>query len=160
MAAPGAPAVSVISGDRFEIDALASETQVAQLHAGDAVGVTLDGYGTGTSFPAEVLRIDLAPTVADGMNGYQVRLRFAQEDERIKSGMTANIHVEAASAAGVIVIPRQAMLLHGDDALVLLKKDGTFVQKTVTTGLVSDTQVEVKDGLSEGDLIADFGGNR
>ena len=159
MAAPGAPAVSVISGDRFEIDALASETQVAQLHAGDAVAATLDGYGTATAFPAEVLRIDPAPIAVNGMSGYPVKLRFAQEDERIKAGMTANVHVEAASAHDVVVIPRQAMLLHGDDAMVLLKKDDAFVQKTVTIGLASDTLVEIKDGLNDGDLIADFGGN-
>ena len=138
MAAPGAPAVSVISGDRFEIDALASETQVAQLHAGDAVAATL---------------------AVNGMSGYPVKLRFAHEDERIKAGMTAYVHVEAASAHDVVVIPRQAMLLHGDDAMVLLKKDDAFVQKTVTIGLASDTLVEIKDGLNDGDLIADFGGN-
>jgi HlyD family secretion protein len=160
MAAPGAPAISVISGDRFEIDALASETQVAQIHAGEAVNATLDGFGTAVSFPADVLRIDLAPIAVDGMSGYPVKLRFSRQDDRIKAGMTANVHVEAASAANVIVIPRQAMLLQGNDAMVLLKKDGVFVQKTVTTGLASDTLVEIKDGLNEGDQIADFGGNK
>jgi len=160
MAAPGAPAVSVISGDRFEIDALASETQVARLHAGDAVDATLDGYGTGTVFPAEVLRVEPAPISVNGMSGYPVKLRFTQEDGRIKSGMTANVHVAAASARDVVVIPRQALLLRGNDAMVLLKKDNAFVQKTVATGLMSDDLVEIKDGLSEGDLIADFGGNR
>lgn len=160
MAAPGTPAVSVISGDRFEIDALASETQVAQLQPGAAVDVTLDGFGTGTVFPAEVLRIDQAPLSVSGMSGYPVKVRFTQEDERIKVGMTANVHVEAASAQGVIVIPRQAMLLQGDGAMVLLKRNGAFVRQPVTIGLMSDTRVEVKDGLAEGDLIADFGGNR
>lgn len=160
MAAPGAPAISLISADHFEIDALASETQVARLHAGDAVAVTLDGYGTAAVFPAEVLRIDPAPVTSDGATGYPVKLRFVQEDSRILAGMTANIHVEAASATDVVVIPRQAMLLNGDGAMVLLKEGSAFVQRPVTTGLVSETLVEIKEGLKEGDAIADFGGNR
>ncbi len=160
MAAPGAPAVSMISSDRFEIDALASETQVAQLHPGDAVNVTLDGYGTAVPFQAEVVRTDLTPVALGGTSGYSVKLRFIREDARIKDGMTANIHVEAASAKDTLIIPRQSLLLRGNDAIVLLKKGGTFIQQAVTTGLVSETSVEIKDGLHEGDLIADFGGNR
>ena len=41
----------------------------------------------------EVIKIDPAATIIDGVPTYKVTLKFVDQDERIRSGMTANLDI-------------------------------------------------------------------
>ncbi|MGH6815083.1 MAG: efflux transporter periplasmic adaptor subunit, partial [Hyphomicrobiaceae bacterium] len=47
-------------------------------------------------------------------------------------------------------------ILHGSDgsAVVQIVRAGTIVTRRIKTGLTAGTQVEVVDGLAEGDIVA------
>jgi len=158
MVAANVPVVSVISDTQYEIDAVVPEADIAEVIVGKTAQVTLDAFGTGESFDADVTQVDPAETVVSGLPAYKVTLRFRNEDLRIKSGMTANVGITAGTAQGVLTLPRQAVLLRGDDAFVLLKTASGQEERQVKLGLKgSDGRVEVSTGLQEGDEVVNFG---
>lgn len=83
-------AVSLNPKSALQVNAYFSELDIAKIKAGDEANVTLDAYGTGRVFPAQVVTVDTSPT---GTSGYQVTLQFSQADPAISSGMTANVTI-------------------------------------------------------------------
>ncbi len=155
IAAANAVVASVISEAQFEIETNVPEADIAKVKKGDKARVTLDAYTGDVVFDANVSKIDPGETMVEGVATYKTTLQFAKKDERVKSGMTANIDILTAQKENVIVIPRRLVIARNGDKFV--KKLGAGNQITeikVETGLAgSDGNIEIISGLSEGDKI-------
>lgn len=147
--------VSVISRATLQIEVNIPEADVAKIKVGQTAAVTLDAYGSEIVFEAKVVSLDPAETMVEGVATYKTTLQFAQKDERIKSGMTANIDIVSARREGVIVVPQRAVASqNGNKKIKVLLENGTVEERTVTTGLRgSDGNVEIIEGVSEGEKV-------
>ncbi len=153
--------IQLESSPDFEIDGYMPENDVGIVAAGDTATVTFDAYGANSVFPAYISLVDPAETVVNGVNSYKVTLRFPTPDARIKSGLTANAVITAATATNALAVPSSALITKGNQIFVLAKRtDGSFTEQAVTTGISSgDGYTEITSGLNEGDAIASFGGS-
>jgi RND family efflux transporter MFP subunit len=150
--------VMLQSTGEYKIEANVPEVDVAKVAVGDPARVTLDAYGSAEFFPATVSAIDPAETVIEGVPTYTVTLRFDQKDERIKSGMTANIDIRTDQREGVLYIPARAVLTDADGRRFVRVPDGLATRDVpVEVGLRgSDGRIEILSGLSEGDVVVTF----
>ena len=149
--------VSLISDKDFEIESNVPEADIAKVSAGNTAEVTLDAYGRDTVFEAKIITIDPAETIIEGVATYKVTLLFTKEDERIRSGMTANITIITASREGVLAVPQRAVIRKGTEKLVRLLRGEEVVEIKVKTGLrSSDGFLEIVEGLQEGDTVITF----
>ncbi|MEI6420178.1 MAG: efflux RND transporter periplasmic adaptor subunit [bacterium] len=145
---------SVMSVGRYEMEAFVPEADIAKVKVGNKANVTLDAYGSDVYFPAEVYQIDPAETVIEGVATYRVRLRFIQEDNRIKSGMTANIDLITKEVSQVIAIPiRVVASLSGEKSVKVLIGSKPVERKVVLGVKGSDGMVEVLSGLVVGENV-------
>lgn len=153
---PGAVVVTVMSRNKFEIEAYVPEADIAKLSVGNTADVTLDTYGDNVHFSARIYFIDPAETIVSNVPTYRVKLQFTTNDNRIKSGMTANITLITAQKEGVRAIPTRAVILHGSQQFVrLINADQSITERPITTGLRgSKGMIEVLSGLSLGDTIS------
>ncbi|MDE1924752.1 MAG: HlyD family efflux transporter periplasmic adaptor subunit [Patescibacteria group bacterium] len=87
---PNTVAVSLNPKSALQVTAYFSEIDATKIKTGQKASVTLDAYGSGRVFPAQVVSVDTSPTAAEG---YQATLQFAQADPAISSGMTANVSI-------------------------------------------------------------------
>jgi HlyD family secretion protein len=71
----------------------------------------------------------------------------------IKPGMTADLDIIIAQARNVLVLPKEAVTTQDGKASVLLLKNGGTVVQPVTTGIEDDIDVEITEGLQEGDEV-------
>lgn len=152
--APQAPVVSVISSNRFEVEANVPEVDIVKLKLGQAARITLDAYGSDVLFGARVSKIDPGETVIDGVPTYRATFHFDEPDERIRSGMTANIDITTATREDVFVLPQRAIGTK-DGKRVVRIPDGNVVRIVrVQTGLRGvDGNVEMLSGVREGDRV-------
>ncbi len=152
--AVNAPVVSVISFSRFEIEANVPEVDIVKLKLGQAARITLDAYGSDVPFSARVSAIGPGETVIDGVPTYRVTFRFDQPDERIRSGMTADIDIVTATREGVLTLPQRAISTR-DGKRVVRIPDGNVIRVVrVQTGLRGvDGNVEILSGVREGDRV-------
>ena len=149
--------VSIISASQFEIEANMPEADIAKVSVGNTSLVTLDAYGGDVVFEAKVVAVDPAETIVDGVATYKVTFQFVKDDERVKSGMTANIDIASASRENVIAVPQRAIIRKNGDQFVRIADDESFREVKVETGLRgSDGNIEIISGISEGDKVITF----
>ncbi len=149
--------VSLISENDFEIKTNVPEADIAKIQTGNTAEVTLDAYGRDVMFGAKVVSIDPAETIIEGVATYKVTLLFEKEDERIKSGMTANINIVGASKQGVLAIPQRAVIRKDGEKFVRVFRGKEIEEMNVKTGLRgSDGFIEITEGLKEGDVVITF----
>lgn len=149
-------AVSVISYGEYEIESFVPEADISKIKIGNKAEVTLDAYGNGAIFEAVVLKIDPAATIIDGVPTYKVTLRFAESDERVRSGMTANLEISTAEVIDVLVVPARAVYPKDNKRFVkIIGADGALTEREVTVGLRGfDGRLEILSGLSAGEKVS------
>ncbi|MEK7067539.1 MAG: efflux RND transporter periplasmic adaptor subunit, partial [Patescibacteria group bacterium] len=143
--------VLLISANNFEIEANIPEADIAKIKVGDTADVTLDAYGNDVHFEVKVTEIDPAETVIEGVSTYKTTFQFANEDIRVKSGLTANLDILTDKKENVIAIPSRAITTNGENKTINILENGAIKEIRVTTGLRgSDGNVEITSGISEG----------
>ncbi len=146
--------ITVISQAAYEIVANVPEADIAKIRLGDVATLTLDAYSDADIFTATVVEIDPAQTKIEGVTTYKVTLQFTQEDNRIRSGMTANVVLVTELRDDVLAVPQRAVVTRNGDIFVRFLHNKLPVEQPVTLGLFSyDGFVEIKSGLNEGDLV-------
>lgn len=84
--------LTVASNDPAKnIEAFASELDVAKIKVGDAAEVSLDIQGEQKTIKAEVISVDPNTTSFQGKQAYKIKLKLAEENENIKLGMHASV---------------------------------------------------------------------
>jgi HlyD family secretion protein len=149
------PVVSMISNSNFEIESYIPEADIAKIQVGDVGTTTLDAYGDDVKFSVIVTAIDLSETEVDGVSTYKTTLQFDTADERIRSGMTANIDLLSETLTGILSVPQTAVVnKESKRNVMLMKENGKTETKEVKTGMLdSNGNIEIKEGLSEGDTV-------
>lgn len=78
-------------------------------------------------------------------------------DVRVFSGLVADMTIAGGVAENVLVVPLTAVEGAADTGIVyVIGADGTQEQRPVTLGLNDGVNVEIKDGLTEGETILQF----
>jgi multidrug efflux pump subunit AcrA (membrane-fusion protein) len=73
------------------------------------------------------------------------------------AGLAAQITIAAGLAENVLVVPTTAVKGSAETGIVwFVKPDGGAEERPVTLGMTDGTNVQVLDGLVEGDLINQF----
>ena len=157
--AAGASGFAVQSNGAYKIEAYVPEADISKIVVGDYASSTLDAYGSGVDFPAQVTLIDPAETVIQGVPTYKVTLQFISPDARIRSGMTANLDILTHEVEGVLQIPYRAVTITSTSTTVrVVSTDGkTYVAVPIVTGLKgSDGTIQVISGLKKGDSVVTY----
>jgi hypothetical protein len=81
-------------------------------------------------------------------------MKFANSDEKIKNGLTANLKIKTFKKMNTLSVPLYTVTKEGDQDFVN-KMIGEKVEKIpVDLGIIgSNGSVEVLTGLDEGDLV-------
>lgn len=154
MVAAQTPVVAVISANRFEIEANVPEADIAKLKLGQRARVTLDAYGSEVPFGVRISAIDPGETVIDGVPTYRVTFQFDESDERVRSGMTANIEVTTATRTEALVLPQRAIGMRDGKRIVRILGENVIRVVQVQTGLRGvDGNVEILSGVREGERV-------
>jgi multidrug efflux pump subunit AcrA (membrane-fusion protein) len=71
----------------------------------------------------------------------------------VRAGMTADVSVVVASQEDALIVPLRAVHTEGERAYVKRLNDGQIERVEVELGLMTDTEIEITRGLSEGDAV-------
>jgi RND family efflux transporter MFP subunit len=96
----------------------------------------------------------LSPTVDPATRTIRARVELPNPGLRLRPGMFATVRLSGVVRAAVVSVPRGAVLMTGQRAIVFLKApDGRLVPRDVTTGMANDTRIEILKGLQPGDTV-------
>ena len=147
-------AISMIGLSATQIKVDVPESDITKLKVGDTVDITLDAFGNDQVFTGTVTFIDPASTVISEVIYYKVTVGFNVQDDKIKSGMTANLTILTNSKDEVLVVPSRSVSARGDVRFVQVLQDDKPVEKEVQVGLKGDDGLwEITSGLEAGDKV-------
>lgn len=136
----------------LQVKVTLAEVDVAKVKVGQSAQMTLDAL-PGATFDAQVTALGPVATVTSGVVNYPVIVSVNNPNSSIKPGMTANLAIQVDRRDNVLLIPTRAVRTQGNQKQVTVLYKGQSINTPITTGLASDTQIEVMSGLKEGDQV-------
>jgi multidrug efflux pump subunit AcrA (membrane-fusion protein) len=136
------PLVRIAADDQIELEAEVPGSQILKLSAGAPVRILIDN---GPELGGRVRLV--APAIDARTQLGKVRIAVAK-DPSVKIGMFARATIDAARSCGVSI-----PLLAVEHQTVQVVRDNMVEVRRVQTGLTSDTSVEIRDGVKEGEIV-------
>lgn len=156
LVSPGVPVVKVLGVSNMQIEANVPETDIDSVKLEDMVEITFDAFAADEIFQGRVVEIDPDATVVQGVIYYKVTIELDEKEQRVKSGMTANLDIVTDEAKDVLKVPLRAVKRAEGEYYVETKEAETVTEKNVTIGLEGDSYYEIKEGLGEGEEVVTF----
>jgi len=150
MVGPGSPVLTLISTDN-EVIINIDESDVALVKAGQPATITASAY-PGEQFSATVTSV--APSVDAKTRTSLVRLSPDDKEGKLRDGMFAQVQMQVGKGKDALLVPKSAVVQEQGSSVVYIVQDGQVRRQVVTTGVSSDSQIEIVSGLSEGQSVA------
>ncbi|WP_111978749.1 efflux RND transporter periplasmic adaptor subunit [Algibacillus agarilyticus] len=148
---PGTTLLSIADLSEVWVEAEVFERQAGQVKESTPVTMTLD-YLPGETWQGQVDYI--YPTLDAKTRTVKVRLRFNNDDARFKPNMFAQISIHTTGNEQTLLIPKEALIRTGkQDRVVLALGEGSFKSVAVRVGRFDSDNVEILDGLNDGESI-------
>lgn len=132
------------------------ERDIGQVQVGQEVVFSVLTYG-GQKFPGRVARI--SNQVDPASRTVEVRIEADNREGRLKPGMFADVAITTTVKENVLLIPDGAIQTNGEEQIVFVARNPTaFEKRVVKLGQEQDSQMEVLEGVKEGDQVVTEGG--
>lgn len=152
---PSTEIMSIAALNQVWVLAEVFERQAAWIRAGQQAEVELD-YLPGQSWQGVVDYV--YPELDPGTRTLKVRLRFDNQSQVLRPNMFARISIFGSETTPVVHVPREALIRGGAvNRVVVALGDGQFRAQPVDVGIESGDRVEIRAGVSEGDLLVTSG---
>jgi RND family efflux transporter MFP subunit len=133
------------------VEADVYEQDLRFVTVGDIVRVEITAY-PGDAFNGRLSYI--YPDVRPETRTTRVRIELVNAGSRIKPGMYATVHIDAAHAERAVVVPRDAVMHSGTHAMVFVEEaPGTYRVREVTVGIDAGGQTQILSGLVAGERV-------
>ncbi len=137
----------------FQVEVDIYEEDIIRVKTGNEVDIILSAFSDKV-FEGEVISIDPAEKLVDGIVYYEVTIDFKNPPQEIKPGMTADIIIKTALRENVLIIPEEAIEKKDSKTKIRVLKGKTIEEREIEIGLIgSDDMVEVISGLKEGEEV-------
>ncbi len=142
--------------EKMAVTVSVDERDILSLREGQTAQVTLDAIENET-FEGTVTEIrTLSDTSGNGVTKYSAIVELAKTGQML-TGMNASVTVTVSESSDCLVIPEEALHEYGNRVTVYTAYDestGELSGETeVSTGVSNGTQVEITEGVSEGDTV-------
>jgi len=150
---PGMQIVRLAKTEPVKIDFSVPERFASYLKKGGKVNFSVDNYPG--IFEASISAIE--PVVDQRTRSILVRALYANKNGHIIPGSFARVEVALQSLDNALQVPSQALVPEMGSNKVFLFKSGVVNQVIVTTGLRTESHVQITSGLSAGDTVITTG---
>jgi len=129
-----------------------NEIDITNIKIGQKATIIFDAVED-LSTSGEVIEIDPIGTISQNVVGYDIKIAFDTQDNRIKSGMSMSASIIIGVTQNGIIIPSSAIKENDTGLYVEVLKNNQPVPTTIEIGLSNNTMTEITSGLNVGDQI-------
>jgi len=150
LAAPGVPLLQIDSAGALQFQASVSESNIASMHIGMKIPITLDGATSQT----EGTVAQIVPAVDPASRTFLVKIDVPPS-RQLRAGMYGTADI-AAGKRKVILIPSSAIVMRGSlPCAYVIDANGVAQLRYVTLGHRETNIVEVLSGISGNEKLVD-----
>jgi len=153
---PGQPVIEVVNPAVMRVRARVNQADMNDLRVGQRVRVGLDAYPDlvfdGTV--DQISPIGQQSTLSPKIRSFIVLVLVNGAHPNLMPDLTASLDVELERTPGVLVVPRDSVVVEGEHAFVRVQRGGRSERQDVTIGAMSTHEVVITGGLQEGVTVA------
>ena len=152
----GSSIAAVAKSSELVVKTAVSELDIAKVRVGQPARFTLSAYPDKVFFGkvshiAEAARSQYNGAVLETV--VDVNITPDDYDERIKSGLSADVTVDLSEAEEIVVLPYCAINQDEGGEYVYVYDNGKAVRRDVFTGAEFSDGAEIRKGVSEGEVV-------
>lgn len=154
---PTSATFTIIDPTSIYFKAQIDQEDVNRIKVGDKTTIKLDSFPD-ELIDSEVTYISFVPIVGQTSTVYEIRFKLNGVDNqelKYRLGMDGDAIISLQEIENSLTIPIEAINQNEDQSYVFVKIDNQkeLIKKNVTTGIETDTTIEILEGLSENDQV-------
>jgi multidrug efflux pump subunit AcrA (membrane-fusion protein) len=153
MVTPQTPVAMVVDYSRVNVEFSVAEANMNCINTKERVFVNIDAMPNRT-FQGRIGEI--SPVIDPMTRTLGVKAVINNGEKILRPGMTARVTVNLGEKEDAVLIPRDALL----DSYLFVVQDSTAERRDVVVGIVGDKNVEIVEGVSEGERVVVIGQQR
>ncbi len=155
MAAAGTPLLTVMDISRVVARAHIPQREAALLKVGGDAIITAPGEEK----PYEGKIAIISPALDPNSTTVEVWAEFKNPGQRLKPGTSVQLAMVAKTINDALVVPAASLLTapDGTTSVMIAGSDNRAHQKTVTVGIRQDDDIQIADGVKDGDKVVAAG---
>lgn len=130
------------------------EHEMSKIRNGQKVELKVDAM-PGETFAGQVERI--SPVVDSQTGTFKVTVYVTQTEDRLRPGMFGRVKIVYDTRENTRMIPKSAVISEDLAQSVYVIKDSLAFKKQIQTGYSNGTNIEVIDGLEDGEYVVTIG---
>jgi len=134
---------------RLKIDFTISQTYANMIRKGERFNFSVDGNPA--SYTAVIEAIN--PSINQNSGNLRVLAIVENSDPALKAGVTVSITMVSKSTISAVYVPTQALIPTPGGYHIFVVENGKAGYRPVTTGIRSETMVEISKGVKPGDTV-------
>lgn len=151
---PGYPVVDIVDVSRLKFIANLSEQEVTAVRKGEAITITSAIY-PGIAYRGTVISVGVK---ADDARRFPVEIEIGNDPAHpLKAGMFGTAAFSSGISREAIMLPRSAIIGSIRTPKVFIVENNRAVLKNIRIGSANDHEVEVVEGLSDGEVVVTSG---
>ncbi len=150
MAAEGTPLVTLASANDMCVEISVSKYNLTNIRIGQTAAVTFQEkeYAGTINYISKI-----AETNESGAAMVTVKVHIENPDENLILGLDAKVSIDLGKVENVVKVPISAVNSDTAGDFVYVVEDSIVVRKSVTTGMASKEEMEIKSGIEEGEKV-------
>lgn len=146
----GQKLLTVESTEKVKVEITVSKYDLDKIAVGQTAKINI----AGKEYDGKVTKINrMATTNASGAAVVGAEVEIENPDQAIFLGVEAKVEVHMATAKDVVSVPLEVVNTDREGDFVFVAEEGVVKKKRVTTGISSDTYIEIQEGLAEGEEV-------
>jgi len=152
-AGSGMSAIEIASSEYIIISEV-NEIDIIEMNVGQQTIIGLDAYYL-EELIGEIIKISPVSTNIGGVVSYKITVRpEVQDGIRLFHGMSVSLNIVTSDLENVIYVPIQSVREEdGKQYVDVLLEDANIERTKVETGIFNYDFIEIRSGLSEGDIV-------
>jgi RND family efflux transporter MFP subunit len=145
------PVMVIVNINPLRVRLKVPEKMAAWVHEGQEVTVAVEAYADRT-FKGKVTRIN--PAVDQQTRSFEVEALIENRDNALKPGFFVKATIPSSNVSEALFVPQAALLYVYGVYKVFVIEGSTLKEKEVKLGERAGDEIEITDGLHEGERIA------
>ncbi|HBF42509.1 MAG TPA: hypothetical protein DDW42_02550 [Desulfobacteraceae bacterium] len=147
---PPSPLFLIMNIDKVKTEIGLPEVHLEHINIGNPVDVTVDTY-RGITFKGRISTIN--PMVDPVSRAFTVKVEIPNKDHRLKPGMFARVKIYPKIHKDALIVPFKSVMKREGNTVVFVIDGNTVRLRAVTAGINNEREIEVIDGLKEGEEV-------
>jgi HlyD family secretion protein len=141
--------------ERMVVQSRINEVDISKIRKNQKVNIQVDAYPY-EKYEGEITKIAAMAVSYNNVKVFPVEIEILKVDEKLKPGLTANITIIGEKKSDILVVPIRTIFSNddGQDIVYRVQSDSIGSSVIVKTGINNFQEVEIIEGLAEGDSIS------